>query len=187
MKIYTKKGDKGSTSLFRGGLVLKGSRRVSAYGSVDELNSIIGWIRSQELPDRLDRILDRVQRDLFIIGTDLATPERASKAEDRAQMRLAAGAETFMEEAIDDLEEELKPLDRFILPGGSTVAASIHIARSVCRRSERDAVNVMEDDHINPTVLIYLNRLSDMLFVMARYANHAAGVDDIPWNNHAES
>lgn len=180
MKIYTKTGDKGETSLFRGGRVPKYSARVNAYGTVDELNGHIGWVRSLGLPADVDGILHRVQNHLFCIGSDLATPQSAVKEGDKV-IRLPENSELFMEEAIDRMETELQPLTNFILPEGSSPAAALHIARSVCRRAERLVVELAREEPVSDHVLKYLNRLSDMLFVMARYVNHVAGSEDVKW------
>lgn len=196
MKIYTKKGDQGQTSLFRGGRVSKYSLRVNAYGTVDELNSYLGWIRSQGLDLQLDDWLEQIQTDLFVIGADLATPQEVVKNEAKV-LRLPQDAQVFMEEAIDFLQSHLEPLMQFILPGGSPLAAAFHVARTITRRAEREVVGLQDflqteaeldpdrdtlpESVINPSVLIYLNRLSDLLFVIARYQNRLEGFLDLPW------
>lgn len=180
MKIYTKTGDKGQTGLYRGGRVSKGSARVNAYGSVDELNSFIGWALSQNPTPEITAWLRQAQNELFVIGTDLATPAEAVKPGDSVT-RLPDEAQRFMETAIDTMEARLQPLKRFILPGGSPAAAALHVARSVCRRAEREVVTLMGLEAINLAVIIYLNRLSDMLFVMARFQNQIDGIGDTIW------
>jgi len=185
VKIYTKKGDLGETSLFRGGLVSKDSVRVEAYGAVDELNCHLGWVRTHELEKGIVTLLNRVQLDLFIIGSDLSTPPEAVKEGDSI-MRLAEDAYLFMETAIDDMEQHLEPLSNFILPGGSQTAVVLHTARAVCRRTERAVVTLACSESVNPVILVYLNRLSDMLFVMARFANKIEGRLDMIWEKGSE-
>ncbi len=182
MKIYTKKGDKGETSLFRGGRISKASLRVRAYGTVDELNSFIGFARSQKLSDKIDEALDKAQHDLFVIGSDLSTgfeKESASKTE----LRLPKDSQAFLENAIDEMETELEPLKNFILPGGTQTASALHIARTICRRAERECVELAQSENINPHIIIYLNRLSDFLFDAARYENKIAGKRDVIWQS----
>ena len=181
MKIYTKTGDQGQTSLYRGGRIHKDHQRLNACGTVDELNSHIGWVRSQGLPDWVDKFLDRVQNDLFIIGADIATPLEKVDDDNPSVMRLESNSELFMEEAIDQMDEELPPLKQFILPGGSAPSSALHIARAVCRRSERETVALNRTVAVNPSVVIYLNRLSDLLFTTARYLNRISGMGDTPW------
>ncbi len=180
MKIYTKTGDSGETGLYRGGRVKKDSARISSYGNVDELNSQIGWIRTLPIGDEADQYLYRIQNDLFVIGADLATPEEAVKLGDNVT-RILPDSQLFMEEAIDLMETRLEPQRVFILPGGSPAAAAIHLARTICRRAERGVVSLARTEHISPQVVIYLNRLSDFLFVLARDQNRLAGVNDVPW------
>lgn len=185
MKIYTRTGDDGTTGLFGGGRVSKADLRVEAYGSVDELNSVLGVARAQlserELGgSRLDALLAALQNELFVLGADLATP-RSDK--DRALIeRIDDEAIARLESQIDELEADLSPLTAFILPGGSLPAATLHLARTVCRRAERVAVAAQgEGVALGPCAVRYLNRVSDLLFVMARWANHAQGVSDVPW------
>lgn len=178
MKIYTGKGDEGQTSLFRGGRVSKDSQRIIAYGSIDELNSYIGWVRAHGLPDEQDRLLERVQNDLFAIGFDLATSaESVDAGEDN--MRLPENGERFLEEAIDKMERELPKLKRFIIPGGSPPAVALHVVRSVCRRAEREVTALARTEKVSPQTMKYMNRLSDLFFVMARYMNKQVGLPDI--------
>jgi len=185
MKIYTKTGDAGETSLFRGGRIPKDSQRVTAYGTVDELNSNIGWVRAHGLPDEQDKLLYQVQNDLFRIGSDLATPTETVEAGSEVT-RLPEGAELFMEAAIDRMTAELPELKNFIVPGGSPPAVALHVTRSVCRRAEREVIRLSHDETVSPQVLKYLNRLSDMLFVMARYMNKVVGLPDIKWEKGEE-
>ena len=171
MKIYTRTGDSGETSLFGGSRVAKDDPRIEAYGTIDELNSAIGVARATWPLSPIDRQLDAIQSDLFDVGAHLAAPgnDRFAGVEPRRIEEL--------ERAIDAMESELQPLTNFIIPGGSVAAAQLHVARTVCRRAERRVV-ALED---NPATVAYLNRLSDYLFVAARYANRGHGVPDTPW------
>jgi cob(I)alamin adenosyltransferase len=179
MKIYTKTGDKGDTGLFGGGRVSKASARVDVYGEIDELNSVIGLSRVGRFDDAVDDLLARVQSRLFDLGAELATSPD-SKVE--LGIALINEAEVLaLELAIDRAEEELKPLKTFVLPGGSAAAAHLHLARTVCRRAERKLVALADDEPVRPECIRYLNRLSDALFVLARLANHRAGLGDVPW------
>ena len=168
-RIYTRTGDKGKTGLFSGERVEKDDVRVKAYGSVDELNSILGWCLVLVKQDWLRDLLQKVQNQLFILGADLATPPIGKWAE--KVKRIDEAYIEFIEKYIDKIEKDLPPLKDFILPGGSELAARIHIARVVCRRAERDAVRALRERRVNPMTIQYLNRLSDLLFVMARYIN----------------
>ena len=180
MKIYTKTGDAGETALFGGGRVHKDDARVEAYGAVDEVNAAIGVARGVlEDPD-LDGLLSRVQDHLFAVGAELATP-RGAKAHAAVPPIDRAWA-AALEEAIDRWEAELPRLTHFVLPGGSRLAAALHLARCVCRRAERRAVALRRQAAIEPQVLVYLNRLSDFLFVAARLANHRARVAETVWD-----
>ncbi|MCU0491085.1 MAG: cob(I)yrinic acid a,c-diamide adenosyltransferase [Chloroflexaceae bacterium] len=178
MKIYTKTGDKGETGLWGGLRVPKDSLRVQAYGTVDECNAALGVARASGLDGGLDGLLAKVQDQLFVVGSDLATPGESANIP-----RVGAEEVTFLEQTIDALERELEPLRQFILPGGTPAAAHLHLARTVCRRAERWTVTLGREEPINEQVSVYLNRLSDMLFVLARAANARAGVDDVPWNS----
>jgi cob(I)alamin adenosyltransferase len=179
MKIYTKTGDDGTTGLFGGGRVRKDEARVEAYGTIDELNSIVGLARAAEAPREVDSVLAGVQEDLFVIGAELAT---VTGKEDKLSMPLLGGARTaLLEDAIDRIEASLPPLKSFVLPGGSPAGARLHQARTVCRRAERRVLTASTATPIRPEILIYLNRLSDFLFVAARSANQVAGVPDVPW------
>ena len=183
MKIYTKTGDTGETGLFGGTRVPKDARRIEACGTVDELNACIGFIRSQIQDTEIDAILHRIQNQLFNIGADLATLETHPKA---ASLRIPPTFTPELEREIDRLEAELPPLKNFILPGGSPSGAAIHLARTVARRAERCAVTVAKGEMVNPEVLIYLNRLSDFLFVLARAVNHRLGESESLWESQME-
>jgi cob(I)alamin adenosyltransferase len=181
MKIYTRSGDEGDTGLFGGGRVPKHHPRVAAYGDVDELNSAIGLARATAPADLADQLLESVQRDLFAIGGHLATPdpERVSRTLEKAALSDDRVAE--FERAIDAADAELPPLTAFVLPGGTPKAAALHLARTVCRRAERSVVRLACEAEVPPLFLVYLNRLSDLLFTLARLANHRARVGDTTW------
>ena len=181
MRIYTRTGDEGDTGLFGGGRVSKDDPRVEAYGAVDELNASIGMARSIELMPRVDEILTPVQRDLFWLGAILATPDLVKMQEQLAKARIDDARITQLERAIDAGEDELEPLKAFILPGGTPKAAALHVARTVCRRAERRVVHLQETVELPPLVTVYLNRLSDLLFVLARVANRRAGAGEVTW------
>jgi cob(I)alamin adenosyltransferase len=179
VKIYTKTGDKGDTGLFGGGRVPKDDPRVEAYGDVDELNAVIGMARAVEVMPRIDEVLVPVQRDLFAIGALLATPDREKMAQHLQKARIDEHRIAELEHAIDDAESELEPLRAFILPGGSPKAAALHVARTVCRRAERRVVRLQHDVELPELAVIYLNRLSDLLFTLARLANKRAGAGEV--------
>ena len=181
MRIYTKTGDEGETGLFGGGRVPKDDRRVAAYGSVDELNAAIGLARALEPVAFGDTLLQDIQRDLFAIGGQLASPEPAKVAKALAKATLDDERVAALEAAIDSAEATLTPLTGFILPGGTPKAAALHFARTVCRRAERNVVTLSREASLAPVILAYLNRLSDLLFVLARRANAAAGRADVAW------
>ncbi|HSC28394.1 MAG TPA: cob(I)yrinic acid a,c-diamide adenosyltransferase [Vicinamibacterales bacterium] len=179
MKIYTRTGDAGDTSLLGGERVSKAAPRVAAYGDVDELNAWLGLVRATLADDRIGGMLDHIQRDLFAIGSRLADPSH--RTVDRvAKAGVTAGDVSRLEEWIDRLDADLAPLRRFVLAGGSSGGALLHVARTVCRRAERSVVALGRDE-VEPDVLVYVNRLSDLLFVMARAANQWAGVPEIEW------
>lgn len=178
MKIYTKTGDKGDTSLFGGQRVPKDALRIEAYGTVDELNSILGMVRAENTDSQIDKVLAQVQNHLFDLGSDLATPR---SLQTKRVKRIEPKDADPLEKVIDSLEEHLKPLRRFILPGGSPVAARLHFARTICRRAERAVVRLSRNEDIGEGITVYLNRLSDLLFVLARYANHLARVSETTW------
>lgn len=183
MKIYTKTGDSGSTGLFGGGRVPKSHPRVEAYGDVDELNAAIGFARSIEQMPRIDEVLVPIQRDLFAIGALLATPDRDKMQQHLTKARVDDQRVAELEHAIDEADRELEPLRAFIIPGGTPKAAALHIARTVCRRAERRvvALSEIEGDALPPLVVVYLNRLSDLLFTLARVANHRSGTGEVTW------
>jgi cob(I)alamin adenosyltransferase len=180
-KIYTKTGDDGRTGLFGGGRVEKDHSRVEAYGDVDELNAVIGAARAVEMMPRVDEILAPIQRDLFAIGALLATPHPEKHREQLEKARLSDKRIAQLEQAIDDGEEELEPLKAFILPGGTPKASALHVARTVCRRAERSIIRLQRTDEVPQIVIVYLNRLSDLLFVLARVANRRAGAGEVTW------
>ena len=181
MKIYTRTGDQGDTGLFGGGRVLKTHPRVEAYGDVDELNAAIGMARSIELMPRVDEVLVPLQRDLFAIGALLATPDREKMKKQLEKANIDDGRIAELERAIDDGDRELEPLKSFIIPGGTPKAAALHVARTVCRRAERRVIALMPDEEVPQIVVVYLNRLSDMLFTLARVANRRAGAGEVTW------
>jgi cob(I)alamin adenosyltransferase len=181
MKIYTRTGDEGETGLFGGGRVPKDHPRVAAYGDVDELSSTIGVARATEPVGFFDPLLESVQRDLFAIGGQLATPDPAKvvKALEKADLSEARVAE--FERVMDAADQELPPLRAFVLPAGTAKAVALHLARTVCRRAERSVVRLARESDVPPLFVVYLNRLSDLLFTLARLANHQAGVGDATW------
>jgi cob(I)alamin adenosyltransferase len=181
MKIYTKTGDEGQTGLFGGGRVPKDHPRVSAYGDVDELNAALGVARAAAPGGQFDPLLEQIQRDLFAIGGYLATPDPAKVAAALAKAELPASRVTDFERAMDSADEELPPLKAFVLPAGTPQAAALHLARTVCRRAERSVVHLAHDAEVPPLFIVYLNRLSDLLFTLARLANHRSGVADDRW------
>ena len=179
--IYTRKGDDGETSLGGGQRVPKDAPRVAAYGTVDELNSAIGGAVAHGLSPRLMEALPVIQNELFHLGSDLAF-----RKEDKQQYQLPQIEERHvqkLEKLIDELNEVVGPLQNFILPGGSSGAAQLHVARTICRRAERDVLTLAREEPIGPLVMPYLNRLSDVLFVMARYENNQRGIAEPLWNS----
>ena len=181
MRIYTRTGDTGETGLFGGGRVAKDNPRVAAYGEVDELNSALGVVRAAEPAALFDAELEAIQRDLFAIGGHLATPdpEKVRAALERATLS-SARIQDF-ETAIDAAEAELPPLKAFVLPAGTPKAAALHLARTVCRRAERRVVSLAREEPVPELFLVYLNRLSDYLFTLARLANLRDGRGDVIW------
>ena len=181
MKIYTRTGDDGTTGLYGGARTRKDDPRVEAYGTVDETNAVIGLARACGLPREIEDVLAAVQSTLFDVGAALATPaDRAASVPTVADRDVVV-----LEQAIDALEVRLEPLRTFVLPGGSEAAARLHVARTVCRRAERLVVAMSDHVPVDPAIVRWLNRLSDLLFVQARFANHAAGVADVPWVGRA--
>ena len=182
MKIYTRTGDDGTTGLFGGGRRSKADLRVEAYGTVDEANASIGVARAVGLSSDVDAVLAAVQGELFRIGAELGcTPGTETKLK---MALIDAAASERLERAIDAAEEGLAPLRWFVLPAGSVAAASLHVARCIARRAERCVVAASAEAPVRAEIIVYLNRLSDLLFTLARRANHLAGVADVPW--HAE-
>ena len=182
VKIYTRTGDDGTTSLFGGERVRKSDARLEAYGAVDELNAFLGWFAARSAQPDLVRIAEEAQSVLLVVGSHLATPATAEKAR-RILPPLPTEAVPRMETTIDSLGKELEPLRSFILPGGTEESALLHVARTVCRRAERAVAAAADRDGVAlpPEGLAYLNRLSDLLFVMARVLNRRAGRAETPW------
>ena len=178
-KIYTRRGDDGSTGLFGGPRVRKDDLRVASYGDVDELNSALGAAREELPDDDLRAFVDALQSELFTLGAELATPDSSSAPKEVP--RITDAHVLRLEREIDRLTEELPEMKNFILPGGSRAGAALHLCRTVCRRAERKVVSLAESSPVSAQALAYLNRLSDLLFVMARAANLRAGGREIPW------
>jgi cob(I)alamin adenosyltransferase len=178
-RIYTKSGDQGETGLGDGTRVPKDHLRVAAYGAVDELNAVLGLLLACQPPPPESDLLRSIQNDLFDVGADLCVPPAANEAPGQ-RLRVRAEQATRLEQAIDRLNAGLQPLTSFVLPGGEPAAAWCHLARTVCRRAERDVVSLLRAETVNPQVLIYLNRLSDFLFVLARVCNRQ-GQADVLW------
>ena len=178
MKIYTRTGDDGSTALFSGGRVPKHHPRVEAYGTADEMNSVLGLARALKPSPDTDAYLIHVQNQLFHLGADLAT---MMDTKNERALRISETQVRWLEESIDALTAQLPPLSAFILPGGTPAAAQIHVARTICRRVERLVAQLAEQEAINANLLPYLNRLSDFLFTLARWENHHAGIADDQW------
>jgi cob(I)alamin adenosyltransferase len=179
VKIYTKTGDLGETSLLGGARVPKDHLRVAAYGDVDETNAALGAVRALALPP-LETLLLAIQKDLFAIGAQLADPTH-KVASKRAKAAVTAAHVRRLEKAIDAREAKLPPLRCFVLPGGAPAAAFLHQARTVCRRAERSVVTLAREADVDPRIIVYLNRLSDLLFVLARFENHRAGIAEDRW------
>ncbi len=184
MKIYTKTGDKGETRLIGGTQVNKADLRITAYGEVDELNSSIGLAISflqskKDLLSDVTNILEQVQNDLFVLGSDLADPSWP-QIDDKTP-RTSEKMTSVLEPIIDRIESELESITYFILPGGSIEASFLHLSRGIARRAERSVVSLSKNQPINPAIVVYLNRLSDLLFVTARLVNKRLGLRDIPW------
>lgn len=177
-RIYTRTGDKGETGLVGGARTSKDSLRVHAYGDIDELNSVLGLVEASSDDEELNSLLERLQRDLFTAGADLASP--AKKSND--VQRITADMVVQLENAIDKFQENLPPLKAFILPGGGHTGALLHFARCVARRAERSIVTLSKAERVNENMIPYINRLSDLLFVMARVANHREARAELEWH-----
>ena len=176
-RIYTRAGDGGETSLGDGSRVSKLDCRIGAFGAVDELNAQIGLVLAADVPEQLRPLLARVQNELFDVGADLSVPYGVGDG----RLRVAQQQIEALERACDEFNAELPELRSFVLPGGTPVAARLHVARTVCRRAERDALAASHEVDVNPLVLAYLNRLSDLLFILARWANRDAGREEPLW------
>lgn len=179
MKIYTRTGDRGETGLYGGKRIGKDSQRVDAYGEIDELNSAIGLVFNAIQNAEITALLKKIQEELFGIGAELATPPE--KPIEHGKINIGPSHVKALEDAIDLYEKDLKPLQRFILPGGSEGASRLHLARSICRRAERKIVSLLRDEEVNPDILKYINRLSDLLFVLARTINQKEGQIEETW------
>ena len=175
-RIYTRAGDKGETSLGDGSRVPKLDCRIGAFGTVDELNSMLGVALADAVPERLREPLERIQNDLFDVGADLSVPYGVGD-----RLRVEQSHVDRLEQLCDELNAELPMLKSFVLPGGTAAAARLHVARATCRRAERDALTAEQETGVNPLVLAYLNRLSDFLFIAARWVNKDAGRDEPLW------
>ena len=179
-KVYTRTGDEGETSLGTGERVSKATQRVCACGEVDELNSFLGLARTKIADPEFERLLERIQNELFVLGADLAVPlPDPSQGVGGRQRRISPAEIENLEKTIDRYNETLPPLEEFILPAGNEAGAMLHVARAVARRAERELVRLAQTEKLNPQVLVYLNRLSDLLFVLARVANRQGGSDEI--------
>ncbi|MEP7028303.1 MAG: cob(I)yrinic acid a,c-diamide adenosyltransferase [Candidatus Eisenbacteria bacterium] len=185
MKIYTKTGDDGTTGLFGNRRVPKDAPRVEVYGTIDEANTILGVALAAGAPEELARVLIDLQARLFDLGADLATP-RSERPDPTYLARIDASHVATLEQWIDHFEAALAPLTNFILPGGAATAAHLHHARTVVRRAERALVGLARSEDLGPDLVVFVNRLSDLLFVLARWANQAAGVSDVPWRPRAD-
>jgi cob(I)alamin adenosyltransferase len=176
MKLYTKRGDDGSTGLIGTSRVPKNHPRVMAYGEVDETNAAVGWAIAAWRDERWAERLRAIQSDLFVLGAELATPSGQTPSQ-----RIGEDLITQLERWIDEASEAVAPLRNFVLPGGTELSGRLHLARTICRRAERAVVQLGQEEAVRGEAVIYLNRLSDLLFAMARLANHQAGVPDVPW------
>jgi cob(I)alamin adenosyltransferase len=181
MKIYTRTGDAGETGLFGGGRVPKDHARVQAYGDVDELSSCLGVVRATQPVHFFDELFETIQRDLFAIGGHLATPDPDKVRAALEKAEVSEARVTAFERTIDEADRELPPLRAFVLPAGTPKAAALHLARTVCRRAERSVVRLSHEAQVPQLFLVYLNRLSDLLFALARVANHRDGAGDVTW------
>jgi cob(I)alamin adenosyltransferase len=186
MRIYTRTGDRGETGLFTGTRVSKSDVRVEAYGTVDELNSMLGWAHAHVSDVPLSEEIRAIQSDLLFAGADLAAPRPESRNEEDRSTRMDEERVSRLEARIDALETETSPLSGFILPGGDPAAGALQVCRTICRRAERRVVALAAVEDVSPTVLTYLNRLSDLLFVMARWVNAQHGVPEPLWTRDEE-
>jgi cob(I)alamin adenosyltransferase len=177
MPIYTRKGDKGETEVLGGSKVPKDHLRIEAIGQVDELNALLGLFTAFSDDERVNKLLCAVQKDIFVIGAEFA----ASGGKAKLHRRIGPQRVSELEQEIDKIEAQLSPLHHFILPGGSKAASLLHFARTVCRRAERSAVALSRKEKVDPQIIIYLNRLGDLLFVMARHANRKKRVEEVMW------
>lgn len=190
MKVYTKTGDKGKTGLIGGKRVWKDSPQIEAYGTVDELNSVLGVLQgltletelSTEVKSKLTNLLTKIQNELFNLGSQLAQSSTAPQSLPAIRQKEVKDLENL----IDLLEKDLPPLKQFILPGGNTLSGMIHLARSVCRRAERRCIELFKENIIAPISIVYLNRLSDTLFVLARWTHHQLRLKEIPWQKKSQ-
>lgn len=178
MKIYTKTGDRGETSLFGGKRVQKNHKRIEAYGTIDELNSVLGLVISENISDKVKNILLEIQNKLFVLGGELATPNNVKS---NAIINIDLEDIKYIEICIDDIDEVLEPLKSFILPGGCKSASLLHFARTVCRRAERLIIDI--EDGINENIIKFVNRLSDLLFILARYENKVNNTPETKWTS----
>jgi cob(I)alamin adenosyltransferase len=185
LKIYTRTGDDGSTGLFGGGRVAKTHPRIAAYGTVDELNSVLGLAITLVVDAETRGRLELLQHDLFVLGSHLSVPPPEGTRPRPRTPDLPRSRVAEMEGWMDSAELELPPLREFILPGGAPGAAALHLARTVCRRAEREVIALGEREAVEEDVLRYLNRLSDLLFVLSRHENHRTGTPEVLWNSHA--
>ncbi|MHB8546021.1 MAG: cob(I)yrinic acid a,c-diamide adenosyltransferase [Nitrosotalea sp.] len=176
MRIYTKTGDDGTTGLIGNKRVKKSSPRIASYGMIDELNASIGIILSSKLGKDIRVLLTKIQNDLFVVGADLANPTLKNNSN-----RVTSEMVSYLEKEIDRLEEKLSPITYFILPGGDLIASHVHLTRAICRRAETNIVYLLESEDLNNTCLIYMNRLSDLLFVVARTINKRKKISDVAW------
>jgi len=181
VKIYTKRGDGGKTGLIGGDEVSKSNERINAYGEVDELNSVIGWCASIS-DNKTKEILERENRNLFVLGSWLATPDSTSADTQKSLPKWNSKSTEVLENEMDEMSNSLSELKNFILPGGTELASRLHIARTVCRRAERSVCHLSEKETVNSVFLQYLNRLSDWLFTLARDSNRISDIEDTIWN-----
>jgi cob(I)alamin adenosyltransferase len=180
MKIYTKTGDTGETGLYGGERILKSSLRINAYGTVDELNAFIGLAITEVRDANVNKLLEKIQNQLFVVGSDLSAPDNEKSKKNKVP-RVTSEFYLEAEIAIDNFEDKLKELKNFILPGGSKAAAHLHVCRTICRRAERLVVELKGNNNIGENIIIYLNRLSDLFFVLARYENLVSNFPDTIW------